>query len=330
MKKLSRIPDHRHYPILSLLLLLASLVFPSFSYAQPGEKELAAALNQFDQAKNGGTIYRHPTGISFWYPDGWQAQMLSGIVQLLPNGGQVTAEQFESYYVTAENVAQYGITDPNHPEVPVYLQEQMVALGQHLGVAFQQQGSRRVATRQGNGLRVDWIAQSNYGSVKARTYVSILNGYGLVFAAVGANDRLDQRDAAIHQIFTSFTVGQGSLDFQLVGTWTLTSSQSMQNNSVWVSSYDQAKYASETTSTLTFAQDGSWQRVNKTQALMGAGSLWLENNSSDTFRGRWNADQGQLFLVWEDQSFADYTYQLQQNRLIIENRKIRQTWSRSQ
>lgn len=323
---------YRFYPgfccCLLFVLLLISVQSSAYAAAEEGDGSLTRALEQFDQTKNSGTIYRHPTGISFWYPSGWQIQMLSGIIQLCPDGGKNAPEQYESYFLTAENVAQLGITDPNHPQVLLYLDEQMALLGQQLGVMFQRQGLTQAPTRQGNGIRVDWTAQSNYGPVKARTYVSILDGYGLVFAAVGVKDRLAQRDSLIQQIFSSFSVGQGSLDYQLVGTWTLASSQSLQNDSTWVSSYDQAKFASETTSTLTFGQDGTWQRINKTEALMGSGSIWFEKNDIKTYRGRWNAAQGQLFMIWEDQSFADYTYSLQQKRLMIQNGKIRQTWSR--
>lgn len=322
---------HRFYPgfcCFLIFLLLLSVQSSVSAVANTGDEPLSQALESFDQTRNNGTIYRHPTGISFWYPAEWQIKMLSGIIQLIPSQVSSTPEQYESYFLTAENVAQLGITNPNHPQVLLYLDEQMALLGQQLGVAFQRQGVSQAPTRQGNGIRVDWTARSNYGPVKARTYVSILNGYGLVFAAVGVKDRLEQRDAAIGRIFNSFSAGQGSLDYQLVGNWTLASSQSLQNDSTWVSSYDQAKFASETTSTLTFSQDGSWQRINKTEALMGSGSIWFEQKDEKTYRGSWNAAQGQLFMLWEDQSFADYTYSLQQNRLMIQNGKIRQTWSR--
>ena len=310
-------------PALILLLCLPVLA--------AGNNKNSQSMEQLDQAKSSGTVYRHPTGISFWYPAAWQAQMLSGIMQLVPPGAGNSADKYETYFITAENVAQYGITDPKHPDVLQYLQEQMQMLGQQLGVMFQRNGAaKKVATSQGNGIRVDWSAQSNYGLVKARTYVSIMNGYGMIFAGVGVKNLLERRDADISQIFSSFGVGEGKLDRSLVGSWRLSSTQSMQNNSSGESSYSRAKMASESTTTLTFHPDGSWLRTSKSETLVGAGSVWLENKQSSKSNGRWNADRGQLFMLWEDQSFADYQYQLQDNQLSMTSGKSRQSWVRVQ
>lgn len=311
--------------IISLGLFLSAPPLTSLGSALATEKGESLVI----PAPKSGKVYRHPTGISFWYPADWQAQMLSGIMQLVPPGAGNSADSYETYFITAENVAQYGITDPNHPDVLPYLQEQMQMLGQQLGVAFQRNGSaKKLATSQGNGIRFDWSAQSNYGLVKARTYVSIIKGYGMIFAGVGVKDLLERRDTDISQIFSSFGVGEGKLDQRLVGSWRLSSTQAMQNDSTFETSHSKAKMASETESTITFNPDGSWLRTNKSETLVGAGSVWLENKQSSKSNGRWNADQGQLFMLWEDQSFADYQYQLQGNQLSITSAKTRQNWVR--
>lgn len=301
--------------------LLFLLCFPAVASEQSAQ--------QGGVVKMTGKTYQHPTGISFWYPADWRVQMLTGIMQLVPNGAGNTPDKYESYFISAENVEQYGITNPNHPVVAQYLDEQMLLLGQQLGIFFQRTGaSGPVATTQGNGIRVDWTAQSNYGPVQARTYVSIVRGYGFVMACVGVKDLLSQRDKEINRIFSSFGVGEGQLDTALVGAWRLSSTQAMQNNSYAETSYSKAKMASETESTLTFQPDGTWSRTNKSETLVGAGSLWLESKNSSVENGRWNAAQGQLFMLWENQSFADYQYRLQGNQLEITSGKIRQLWNR--
>lgn len=327
--------ENKHLPLVKWIprwVLASGLsLLLCFSALAAGNNQKTQPLEQIEMTKNSGTVYRHPTGISFWYPANWQAQMLSGIMQLVPPGAGNSADTYETYFITAENVAQYGITDPNHPDVLEYLEEQMQLLGQQLGVMFQRNGgAKKMATSQGNGIRIDWSAQSNYGLVKARTYVSIMNGYGMIFAGVGVKNLLERRDGDISQIFSSFGVGEGKLDRSLVGSWRLSSTQSMQNNSSGESSYSRAKIASESTTTLTFHPDGSWSRTSKSETLVGSGSVWLESKKSSKANGRWNADKGQLFMLWEDQSFADYQYQLQGNQLSMTSRKTRQSWVRVQ
>lgn len=322
-----------HSKGLQFFIVTFVCLFLSTPLLSPGDTALAAnsEVKLISSAKAAGKIHHHPTGISFWYPADWQAKMLSGIMQLVPPGAGNSAETYEAYFITAENVTNYGITDPNNPDVLQYLQEQMQLLGQQLGVLFQRNGAvKQIATSQGNGIRVDWSSQSNYGTVKARTYVSIINGYGMIFAGVGVKNLLEKHDAEISQIFSSFGVGEGKLDRSLVGTWRLSSTRAMQNNSTFETSYSKAKMASETESTITFNPDGSWHRKNKSQTLVGAGSVWLESNNSSSAKGRWNADQGHLFMVWDDESFEDYRYRFQQNSLEMVAGKTCQVWTKVQ
>ena len=280
-------------------------------------------------AKQAGTVYRHPTGISFWYPSDWSTKMLSGILQLVPPGAGNSPETYETYYITAENVANAGITDPNHPAVFQYLENQMLMLGQELGVFFQRSGTAiPVTTSQGNGIRIDWAAQSNIGPVKARTYVSIIRNYGLVIAGVGVKNLLSLREKDILQIFSSFGVGKGKLDFQLAGTWHLTSTHAIQNNSVWETDYSRAKLVSESNSTLTFNPDGTWTREDKSQMIAGAGSVWIESNENSIKKGQWNAENGHLFMLWEDESFEEYSYKFERNQLKMVTGKTGQIWTR--
>ncbi len=194
-----------------------------------------------------------------------------------------------------------GITNPKHPAVIEYLEYQMRMLGQELGVYFQRSGgAKQVTTSQGNGIRVDWTAQSRIGPVKARTYVSIIRGYGLVLAGTGVKNLLSERENEILRIFSSFGVGEGKLDPQLVGTWRLTSTHAIQNNSVWETDYSRAKMVSESNSTITFNPDGTWHREDKSQMIAGSGSVWIESNENSTKKGKWNVGFSTLLCTnWQ-------------------------------
>ena len=307
----------------------APLVVPTVTetITQPPQPE---AVNPAP-AKTAGNTYRHPTGVSIWYPSGWKPQMLEGILQLIPPSASTSAEDFEAYFVTAEEVGSYGITEPNHPMVAQYLDEQMQSLGGELGVHFQRKGNAvpvDISKGKGQGIRVDWTADSQIGEVKARTYVCILKNYGFVLAGVGVKDRLAKREKDILRIFASLDVGEGKKDPNLVGTWRLTRTTAITNQSVWETDYSRAQLVSETNSVLRFSPDGTWEREDKSEMLVGGAGIWLENNERSVNRGRWNADGGALFMVWEDQSFEDYQYRVAGNELKIVCDKTGQLWTR--
>ena len=62
--------------------------------------------------------------------------------------------------------------------------------------------------------------------------------------------------------------------------------------------------------------------------LAGAGSVWIESNESSTQKGKWNAEKGRLFMLWEDESFEDYSYEFKASRLKMATGKTGQIWTR--
>ena len=277
-----------------------------------------------------GQMLTHPTGITVWCPKGWQTKMLDGILQMVPpDAGQ--GENYESYFLTSESVEGTGIQQADHPSVIQYLDEQMMALGYELGVAFQRHGTKQtIATGQGqrNGIRLDYRANSNYGPVNASAYATIVKGWGLVFAGVGVGDRLDRRSQSIKRIFSSFDVGEGQKDQRLVGNWHLLDTRAITNQSVWETDYSRAKLVSEDSSSIRFNPDGTWYREDRSHMIAGAGGVWLEDKSSSKQSGRWNADGKHLFLLWEDGSFANYEYRFEGNNLKMAYEKTLEVWTR--
>jgi hypothetical protein len=283
--------------------------------------------------KHAGKTYRHPTGVSFWYPADWLVQELEGVVQLVPPGAGQTAETYEAYFVTGERVAEEGITRADDPRVIQYLDEQMAGLGMQVGVLFQRSGQPRAIAAgpgAGQGVRLDWKAESAAGPLQAYAMAVILGEYGLVLAAVGVKDLAAKRDPDALRIFTSFGVGEGKKDPALVGAWSLRSTYAVQNDSAWETAYSRAKSVSETTTTLRFAADGRWTRRSDSHTIAGAGGVWLESKDSKSSQGRWNADDGRLFMLWDDQSYQDYRYRLEGNELHVLSGSKGETWSRTE
>ena len=62
--------------------------------------------------------------------------------------------------------------------------------------------------------------------------------------------------------------------------------------------------------------------------LAGAGGVWLEDKSSSSDTGRWNADGKNLFMLWKDGSFADYQYRIEGTHLKMAHGKTLEVWSR--
>jgi hypothetical protein len=133
----------------------------------------------------------------------------------------------------------------------------------------------------------------------------------------------------LRQIFASFGFGQGQNDPALVGNWRLVSVSSIDNQSPWESAWSRAQAVSEENSLLEFRPDGSWFRTDENHMIVGAGDVWLEDNDRATSQGSWNAGEGVLFMVWDDNSYEEYEYRLQgaQLRLVCEGKG--EVWERA-
>jgi hypothetical protein len=83
---------------------------------------------------------------------------------------------------------------------------------------------------------------------------------------------------------------------------------------------------------LTFQQDGRWQRRDQSHTLVGSSGFWLEDKSDDTSQGTWNAGDGLLYMLWEDNSEQEYKYRLEQNGQSVRLRLVTgnngQIWER--
>ena len=280
-----------------------------------------------DDGGRAGKVYRHPIGFSFWYPSTWTLTEQDGYLMMTPpNAGKNADGATEVYLLAGEDVAAEGISSPEDQRVIDYLDQQMKSLTPVL----QYKGKTGTAnTSQGPGVVFEWEGTGPNGKVLlARSMVGIIRNHAIGITGIGFKELVEQRDKDMRQMFGSFGIGEGQNDAALIGTWELVSTCAMQNNSVWETDWSRAQMVNEQKSTLTFHPDGSWTRENSHHMLVGSSGIWLEDKGSKTFRGRWNAGDGALYMVWEDSSYDDFKYAIQGRELKLVTSKRGEIWSR--
>jgi hypothetical protein len=271
--------------------------------------------------RQSGKTYKHPIGFSFWYPPTWSITTEDDVLRLMPPNPVSTSDgPSEFYFISAESVANEGISDAADPRVASYIDMQVNAV---LPGLSRTDPPRPVTLAKGTGVRLDWKAQSLKGEpILARAYVSILRDHGVALSAIAVGDLLQKRNADLLQMFQSFGFGEGEKDPRLVGQWSLFALRSIRNESIYETDWSRAQLTSETNTKLTFYPDGSWTRKEDHHMLAGAGGVWLESKESSTTQGKWNAANGLLYMVWDDESWQEYYYTLQQTNSGIELRLV--------
>lgn len=257
-----------------------------------------------------GRTFRHPVGFSFWYPQDWKATVNEGFLQLTPpRPGTAAGSPTELYFVMGESVTADGIATPDDPRVVESLDRQVRSLAPVLQYTGR---STPVQTTQGRAVLLEWQGTGDKGvQLAARAYVNIVGGYGVTLLGVGHRSAIDPRDADLRRIFASFGLGQGQNDPSLVGRWALVRTASITNPSVWETDWSRAQAVSERSVTLAFQPDGTCTRRNQSHMIVGAGDVWLEDKTDETTSGTWNAGDGILFVLWEDNRYLECEYRLE-------------------
>jgi hypothetical protein len=255
-----------------------------------------------------GNIYRHPAGLSFWYPQQWTLRELDEALQLIPKDVVTTQEgPSEFYFVTGESVSGTGISRANDPQVISYADQQVRSILPSL----QLQKSRTLVDLMGTqGLVLIWKGNNNAGKpIEGRAYIVITKGFALTLSGISLKGLIDKRKGSLDKIFTSFVIGQGQLDPALTGTWHKHATAALANpDRIYETAWSAAQSVSEDKSKLTFYPNGDWHRINTSQTIVGAGGIWLEDNSKNEHRGQWNADGKKLFMLYEDNTWEEFSY----------------------
>jgi hypothetical protein len=271
---------------------------------------LARGLEAANRDGRAGNVWKHPFGFSFWFPEGWTTQEHADFLQLIPpNAGSSPEGPTEIYAVIGETIAGEGIFSPDDPRVISFMDQEIRAISPFV---TRQGGTTPIDWSQGKGAIIDWEGTSQRGDViHARAFMAIIKDHGVALIAIGFKNLLEARDADLRQMFSSFGIGQGQNDPALVGTWKMVSTASIDNQSPFESAWSRAQAVSETETFLTISPDGTCTWTSKSQMIVGAGDVWLEDNSSTTNRGTWNAGNGILYIIWDDNTYRECAYQFQ-------------------
>ena len=265
-----------------------------------------------EQVTESGEVYRHPIGFQFWHPTKWKVVVApDSPLQLVPPDVVVSEGQpMEIFVVLVQSVAGLGITRANDPQVIAYLDEQV----KQLNPAFQRlDRSTPLHTSAGQGTSMDWEAPNDRGqTVRVRAYVNILNEHGVALLAIAETSLVDKRDPTLQRMFASFGFGKGKIDAALTGRWSLVSTYALSNQSVFETDYSRARMVRDTQTSITLNADGSWEKISTSQMIAGAGGVWLESKDTSTERGRWYAENGNLYLVEEKGGWAQYQYRIEE------------------
>ncbi|MHC4606516.1 MAG: hypothetical protein ACYTAF_06230, partial [Planctomycetota bacterium] len=277
-----------------------------------GEK---VALPTPEAKSDAGKTYRHPVGFSFWHPSSWKVTETPDFLQLVPSDAGTSPQgPTEIYIISGESVAEDGITSPTDPQVTAYLDGVVRQLAPFLSRSGQ---GDPVNMTSGTGAVFDWEGANPAGTmILARVYVAIIGTDAVSLTALGFKELVVKRDAVLRRMFSSFGLGRGKVDPAVAATWTFLSNASIDNQSPWESAWSRAQAVGETATTLELRADGTFTRTEVSQAIVGAGDVWLDTGrQQEVFQGKWCAGGGTLYLIYQDDSWAVYEYRLEENRL---------------
>jgi len=281
-----------------------------------------------------GKRYQHVVGFSLWYPESWSVKELEDSLQLVPPNPGKTAqgEPTEVYLIVGDSVAGEGIAVPDDPRVVQHMDQVVTTISPFVKRVG---ASTPAKSPSGKGTVMNWQGKSPTGDlVLARAYVSIIKDHGIALLALCFKERLEAREADLQRIFASFAFGSGQMDPKLCGQWRFLTTQSITNWSPFETHYSRAQLAADTTGTLVFNSDGTWSRIDRTQMIVGAGDVWLESNEKQESRGTWYAGSGSLFMIWENNTWEDYTYEMRRTpqglRLLLKTGEKGELWERAE
>jgi len=276
----------------------------------PDKKKKKVVKNK-GKKPSGGSTYNHAIGFSFTYPKGWKLEDKGDFLQMTPPSPGANAQgPTEVYGLGSQGLAGTGVTSITDPTALAYLDQ---AISQ-LSPALKRVGEPRVLQWEGgDGVLLSWEGQlPDGGSLSGRLYGAVIGEYAVFLFGLGLKKKVDGRSSDLASMFSSFSMGKGKTDPAIAGTWTLFSTSSITNNSVWETDYSRAKMVTDSNATLALGADGQFSRVDSSHTIAGAGDVWLENKSSDTESGRWYAGDGKLSLVNDKSGWTEYQYQLRQ------------------
>ncbi|MBN1419346.1 MAG: hypothetical protein JXP34_11245 [Planctomycetes bacterium] len=289
------------------LVLVLTAPAGEFGAAEAAWKKVLDGIRMGDAGALGkkGKTYRHAIGFSFRYPADWTVKEHPEFIQLIPpEPGSSSDGATEVYFIIGESVAGEGIRAADDPRVAEYLEEQV----RSVAPALRRTGAASpVPMAKGTGMLLAWEGKSPNGDVvRALAFATIISENGVALIALGLDDRIRKRDADLRQMFASFGFGESQKDPRLVGGW-------LYEKSFWAGTY-----SSTTIRTLTLRPDGTFTWTGQFFGGMdhtdaGGAVEGRTSGASDraSERGRWGASGGKLYLFFDDGSYAEYGYHVE-------------------
>ena len=238
--------------------------------------------------------YKHPVGISVRYPADWTLQEVPGFIQLFSPEVNKSAQgqPTELYIVAAEQAGRISsLEDPRLISALGSSMTQMFPFLQRVG------GMERIKAGNVSGIMLTREGTDPRGmKVRGQLSATILKGFSLSVFAIGSEDVMTARQQTVREIFSTFDAGAGERDPQLVGLW----QSGLRDDEV-----------SDRSSRYTLGADGTLTKVTRSQTIVDAPGISLETeDQTETMRGTWSAGDGRIFVLWENGSTDDVTYQV--------------------
>jgi hypothetical protein len=201
-----------------------------------------------------------------------------------------------------------GVTSPEDPAVAAFLDQQLRQIAPFLRRTGDIEKMRAGAAP---GVLLRWEGANPDGmKVTAQAFAAVLKGFGVALVAMGESGQIAARDKTLRGIFASFAAGEGQKDPQVVGTWKYWS----------YSSSALGGFSTERTRFMTLQADGTclWSsRSESSGSARGTDSLGnetfrggLAGASGGNDQGTWSAGDGKLYVMWQNGSLSEWTYQV--------------------
>lgn len=247
-------------------------------------------------ANSNWKVFKHAIGVSMRYPATWTQHPAAGMLQLIPPDVLMANGQAREIYVAFADGSS-GVTTAEDPRVVQLLDQKMQGFA-----PFLQRTGEPQSVKAGTlpGIKVTWEGTNPTGlQVLAHMYVVILKGYGVGVLALGDSKRIAMREGTVQQMFSSLAGSSEKRDARLAGRWKF---WSYKGNS---------QYSVETNRSMVLDPSGrcSWNSNGEAVGSFNTGNLY--NNSGSGSLGRWSADNGVLYILWDDGDNSSWGYRFE-------------------
>ena len=233
-----------------------------------------------------GRMEPHPAGFEMWVPDGWGAEASGGMLRLLPpTSTEALLGPSEVVLVmTVELGGAAGTPTPEDPRVLHFLDSMVLTVS---GTLRREAAPTTLAAGARRGAFLEWITDTVAPtSRRCRAWVTVLDRSAVAVVASGPGLQLGARTGDLRLIFASLGLDAGTTRPALMRSWSFQSGLRFGPEPGWVTDWTGARSPADEACRITFAADGTYQR--------------LRGEGAEPELGRWAAGDGALHLIRGD------------------------------